>query len=69
MAAKLSPEVMKLVEERIRLHPLGAATDIAASLELDGLRVSPAQIRRLMKRAKPAQQSLGGAFYPERVTP
>ena len=67
MAVNLSPEVTKLVEERIRLHPRGAATDIAASLELDGVRVSTAQIRRLMKRIKPAQQPLGGAFYTERV--
>lgn len=64
MAARLSPGVAKLVEERVRQHPFGAASEIAASLELDGIKVSTHYIQQAMKRVN-RPQPFDRAYHPE----
>ncbi len=57
----VAPEISKLVLERIRLHPHGSANDIAASLELDGIKISPLQVRLVMKRTQHERRQIQAA--------
>ena len=65
----VAPEITKLVLERIHLHPHGSASDISASLELDGIKISPLQVRLVMKRTQHERQQIQAACCDEPQAP
>lgn len=52
--------------QRIQLHPRATATEIAGSLELDGVKVSPHLVRQVMDRTRHTQDQIAGLCLQEK---
>lgn len=63
MATRMTSDVSQLIQQRIQLHPHATACDIAASLEMDGIKVSAAQVRRVMTRTHHAREQIDGVCF------
>jgi len=59
------------IRQRIQLHPQATATEIAGSLELDGLEVSPLEVRQVMDQTQHTQAQIAGFCfqYKEQALP
>jgi uncharacterized protein YneF (UPF0154 family) len=62
----MTSDVSQLIQQRIQLHPNATASDIAASLEMDGIKVSAMQVRRVMTRTQHAREQIDGVCFEKR---
>lgn len=52
------------IRNRIELHPNATAIEIAASLELDGVRVSAERVREVMDHMRRSRDRTEASFSP-----
>lgn len=58
--------LFEFICQRIQLHPQAMATEIAASLELDGVKVSPQEVRKVMDRTRHTEDQIDGICLQEK---
>ena len=66
MATRMTSDVSQSIQERIHLHPHATASEIAASLELDGVMVSAAQVQGVMVRTQHTHEQIDGICFEKK---
>jgi hypothetical protein len=66
MVNRMTDDIVQLIQERIQLHPHATASEIAGSLELDGVRVSAVQVHQVMSRTEHAREQIDGICFETR---
>lgn len=56
----------EFIQQRIQLHPQATATEIAASLELDGLKASPEEVRQVMDQTQHTQEQIADFCFQQK---
>lgn len=57
------------IRQRMELHPQATAAEIAASLELDGIKVSAEQVRQVMDQTRHTDEQIDGFCYQQKRGP
>lgn len=57
------------IRQRMELHPQATAAEIAASLELDGIKVSAEQVRQVMDRTQHTAEQIEDFCFQQKRSP